>query len=294
MITVAVAAGDPAANEYYSGLMADAKFDAIFTPEIELLTQCVKSQPIDLILFDLSSPNLSATSWLEAVRQDSALALTPVLWVGMARPMALATTLDNYRPGARTRQRPNLTSLMEFVQKLVAGNAAPTADDAEPIESSKEWKPEDDTIDDALSIFADAGQNGRSHPRPLPEDDDEDIFQTSELSRTGPVINGKTHPTGSTPHTAPEVLAIPSSGPEEKVVVNLPDEGVGGDSPSATDTSDLFLEPDPTPGLSDVSDELVDEITNKVISRLASEVFKSLDAGAIRQTVREVLSEQSR
>jgi hypothetical protein len=294
MITVAVAAGDEAANEYYRGLMADAKFDAIFTPEIELLTQLVKSQPVDLILFDLSSPNLSATSWLEAVRQDSALSLTPVLWVGMARPMALATTLDNYRPGARTRQRPNLTSLMELVQKLVGGNTAPTTDAEEPIESSKEWKPEDDTIDDALSIFAEAGQNGRSHARPLPADEDEVIFQTSEISRSGPVSNGKPTAAGSASRTAPEVLAIPSTGPEEKVVINLPDDDLGKNPPSATDTGDLALESETAPKASDVSDALVDEITNKVISRLASEVFKNLDTGAIRQAVREVLSEQGR
>lgn len=298
MITVAVAAGDQAAIDYYRGLMADAKFDAIFASEIEILTKCIKSKPIDLVLFDLSSPALSATSWLEAVRLDSELALTPVLWVGMARPMALATALDNYRPGARTRQRPNLTSLMELVHKVVGRTAAETEEASELMESSKEWKPEDNTIDDALSIFADAGQNGRSQTQPLADDsDDEDIFQTSEISRSGAVSNGKTRNDAPPPKNEPDVLAIPSSGPEEKIVIDLPDEASTVCSPSAVRSSVQAptLEADTEESApSKVSNELVDEITNKVVSRLAVEIFANLDTGAIRQTVREVLSEQGR
>jgi hypothetical protein len=48
------------------------------------------------------------------------------------------------------------------------------------------------------------------------------------------------------------------------------------------------------PEAAPASDEFIDEITNQVISRLAVEVFKNLDATAIRQTVREVLAEQGK
>ncbi len=295
MITIAVAAGDPAAIEYYRGLMADAKFEAVFTPEIEQLTQCVKSRPIDLVLFDVSSPALPATAWLEAVRQDGDLALTPVLWVGMARPMALATTLDNYRPGARTRQRPNLTSLMELVKKIMgAGEDLPdTAPETD--ESSKEWQPELETIDDALSIF-DAGRANGHQTRPLPDEDDEDIFQTSEIRRAAPTTPAKPVGNGSTPPPPTEVLAVPSIGPEEKVMLDFSDdEEVSSSSPVTAEsheaTTAIATKP-VKPQSPFVSEELIDEITNKVISRLAAELFRNLDTGAIRQAVREVLAEQ--
>jgi len=297
MITVAVAAGDPGANEYYRGLMADAKFDAIFTPEIELLTRCVKSKPVDLILFDLSSPALSATSWLEAVREDSDLALTPVLWVGMARPMALATTLDNYRPGARARQRPNLTSLMELVQKIVGRTSGAPNSSVPIVESSKGWKPEGETIDDALSIFADAKHANGHHPRPLPDDSDENIFQTSEIRRAAHANHTKPAASGSTAHPPGEVLAIPTSGPEEKVVLDFSDDDTEVSAPpestvnAQSSTTAVATEP-AKPKASPVSEDLIDEITTKVISRLAAEIFKNLDTGAIRQTVRDVLTEQ--
>lgn len=290
------------ANQYYRVLMADAKFDAMFTPEIELLTRCVKSKPVDLIVFDLTSPALSPTAWLEAVKRDSDLALTPVLWVGTAHPMALATTLENYRPGARIRQRPNLTILMGLVQELVGRSAdGRVKGEHDVIKSSKEWKPEGEIIDDALSIFAEAElRNGRSHTTSAGVGSDvEDDFQTAEIRRSGPASQAKPQSVGQSASTPREVFAIPSSGPEEKAVLDFSEEepeqdtqsgSVAGDQESPVAVATKAVKPPAVPA----SEELIDEITTKVISRLAVELFKNLDTGAIRQTVREVLAEQGR
>jgi hypothetical protein len=301
MMTVAVAAREAGASRYYRGLLADAKFDAIFTPEIEFLIRCVKSRPVDLVLFDLTTPSIPPTSWLEAVKQDGDLALTPVLWVGSTRPLALATTLDNYRPGMRVIQRPNLTTFMELVEKIVG--RTPGREPSEPNDASltsKEWKPEVETIDDALSIFADSGsKNGREHAKPFDghEPENERDFQSAEIRRPAPVNHTRFGHGNPSVSTTSEVLAIPPSGPAERSVIDF-SAGSSHEPTRRSPSSELESSPASVANESvafaeaPLSDEFIDEVTSRVISRLAVEVFRNLNAGAVRQAVKEVLAER--
>ena len=300
MITVAVAARDSAASRYYRGLLADAKFEAIFSPDVDSLIRHVKSRPIDLIIFDLNSPSIRVTAWLEAVKRDADLALTPVLWVGHARPMALAVTLDNYRPGARISEKPTLKTLMELVSQMVGRlEQRPQTVANRSNGSSRPWKPGDETIDHALSIFAESqGQSGHSPLRPDADvaghdQEDEDDWKTAEIRRS--TTNNHPNPVSGTMDAAvPNILNPPlESGPKAEVIIDFPLDQPQTSGSSATrlhDESALTAtiatsQPEP------ISEAFIDEVTNRVISRLAVEVFKNLDKDAVRQAVRDVLSE---
>ena len=308
MITVAVAARDSSANKYYRGLLAEAKYEAIYAPDVDSLIRCVKSRPVDLVLFDLTPPSVPVTEWLEAAAKDGDRALTPVLWIGDASPSALATTLDSYRPGACIPQKPTLTKLSELVHQMVGrvGQANQPATDQEKT-SQSEWKPEGETIDDALSIFAESGgSSGLAASSPDVEEraEDKDIeqdedWQTSEICRSGPVGHSSvpSSPLDDAMHAGPDYKEAHSladfDGESAKSATSDP---VSEFSASATrnNSPTVASEKSATCLATPVTEEFIDEITSRVVNRLAVEIFKNLDTNAIRQIVKDVLANTAR
>lgn len=269
MITVAVAARDSSVRGHYQRITSEVGYGALFAPHEDILIRYVKSRPVDLVIFDLSPPTVSVTTWLEAVARDQDLALTPVLWVGKVASPALASTLDNYRPGTRVPERPDAQALSSLVQKLVGRPTPDThSSTARQEPSARDWTPEDETIENALSIFAEASggeperqprtSNSSAHKH-LPKPAEAEAFElrAKELGNSKPRLD-VTDAAGTESITGP--IPIP---------------------PFAAERGESTV-------------PLVEEITQRVLSRLADHFIRSLDADTVRRTVMDVLAERHR
>jgi len=127
MVTIAVAAHKPETQKRYRTLLANAGVETHYVTDLDDLTRCVKSRPVDLILFDLNDPKLSAPEWFDRARQDDDLGLTPVLWIGAGISASAAQAADAYRPGLHVTQFPSRDTLTEFISALIGRGTAEIA-----------------------------------------------------------------------------------------------------------------------------------------------------------------------
>jgi len=172
MITVAVAARQPQSQKRYRALLGQAGVGAHFVTDVGLLIKCVKSRPIDLVIFDLDDRRWPARKWLEAAKLDSDLGLVPVVWIGSEMSESDLQAVDEHRPGLHLAKFPDAKTLTQAMESLVG--SVRRDDEANPSASqrlnSPTWKPAADTIDDALRIFADSSNEKKpaQHPDDLP------------------------------------------------------------------------------------------------------------------------------
>jgi CheY-like chemotaxis protein len=293
MITVAVAARDSMIRRRYLEMLKAAGYEPAFATDVTTLIRQVKSRPIDLVIFDLAPPSLSVVAYLEAVERDQDLALTPVLWVGNVGPAPYKTALENYRPGKLIDQRPDENSIAATVGELVGRAAQDHASGNSKKSDDGDWAPADDTIDSALSIFA----------------DEKEIRKAKAIARKSESDQEK----------AP---AIPSKSQQENEINQPTESEAAASPPQASDDSDTFevkakeLSETPIPGIlnekghriekadtlppgtpapeedGDSPDALLDKITERVLTRLTVEILRKLDVDTVRRTVREVIEEQ--
>jgi hypothetical protein len=330
MMTVAVAARKPQSQGRYRFLLGQTGVEAHFVTDLNLLIKCVKSRPIDVVIFDLDDPRLPARKWLDAARLDTDIGLVPVLWIGSEVPASDLQAVEEYRPGLRLAKLPDAATLLQTVERLMGVARLDGEDHLSTSQALKPptWKPETDTIDDALCIFADpAKDRPAEHPPESPGQP-----RSSPLTTTSPddargvaVKDGgedydwfvtemiKTETAPGQPRPDPSFIdVVPSGGTEKRILLSkLNDESAGGgsgsegaeeiavgvpisDDLSTTDQSSVpsarqIPSPQSSP-VSGVDSALVDRIAREVAAQLANEILKSLDPDTIRQAVETALA----
>ncbi len=194
MVTIAVVARKPETQKRYRTLLANAGVETHYVTDLEDLARCVKSRPVDLILFDLDDTKLSAPQWVDRVRQDDDLGLTPVLWIGTGVSATATQAADAYRPGLHVLHFPGQDTLTEFISALI-GRRAEGVDGLAPAVSrpkSADWKPEDLGIDHALRIFADPNEHVANDPETTVSGEDRSMNSAQNPSPKKPAQPGAT------------------------------------------------------------------------------------------------------
>ncbi|MBI5868814.1 MAG: hypothetical protein HZB43_11105 [candidate division Zixibacteria bacterium] len=314
MLTVTVAARQPESQKRYRELLKQLGVAAHFVTDHEQLLKYVRTRPVDLVLFDLNDPRWPARKWLEAAAVDSDLAAVPVVWVGSEAPAPEMEAITRYRLGVHLPKMPDAAALTAVISTVTGAVRRETDSGQVPVAGSDpdSWKPAVHTIDDALSIFAEAPDAlpvaGPDQPSTKtnearrnvsgPTGEDYDLF-VSEMVKTEPhslpreavpgfVDSGV--PTGTEkgiliPHPDDADFIVP----EESAPQTRPDVGlslmIGLEAMDQTDC--------PVPERdqeADAQKDLIDKIAGEVAARLAGELVKKLDPSAIRKAVEATLT----
>lgn len=320
MLTVVVAARQPDSQRRYRAVLKQASVATLYVTDLEQLIRCVRTRPIDIVLFDLDDPRWPARKWLDAASVDSDLAAVPVVWVGSEAPAPDMEAVKQYRPGIHLSRLPDAPTLSTVLADL-SGAAKRDTDSAQAASAGADpdaWKPAVNTIDDALSIFADSadspkgsdvsksvpkrsqdiGPAARSHPADA-DHEDYDVF-VAQMVKTEPhpVLHESTPGLVDTdiPAGTEKGILIPHPDDEEIVLPTDPtlqdSTGVGLSMMSGLDAADertdLRSESQPD---NDAEQALVDRIAGEVAARLAAELAKKLDPAAIRRAVEASLTD---
>jgi CheY-like chemotaxis protein len=293
MISVAVAARDSSVRRRYLELLKGVGYEPLFATDVATLIRFVKSRPIDLVIFDLAPPSLSVVAYMEAVERDQDLALTPVLWVGEADLAPYKSALENYRPGKHIEDRPDESSIAATVEELV-GRASQQHETSDAKKSDdRDWAPGDDSIDSALSIFADEEEIRKA--KELAAKRQSGSENTPAIEPKPPQINEIRPSTKVAPSESRSKPQADSDTFEvrAKELSDTPIPGILSESSHRIEKADTLPPGTPAPReAGDSPETLVNEITERVLSRLTTEFLRRLDPDTIRKTVREVLSEQ--
>jgi len=287
MLTVAVAARQPKTQRRYRAVLGQLGVDAHFVTDSDLLIKCVRSRPVSVVIFDLDDPRWPPRKWLEVAALDIDLGVIPILWIGTEVSGSDLQTIENYQPGLYLPKFPDANALLRAIETL-SGDIRQTGESglsASQSLATPAWKPALDTIDDALSIFADpaSGQAGGEPGPPVQHsasaaavsdakrevavnpDGDYGVF-VAEMTKTET-------PTSESRSDSGFIEAAAQKNVEKGVVLSRPRIEI----PSRSSYDD---------------DALVDRIAEEVTARLVGELLKSLDPTAIRQAVEAALARQ--
>ena len=171
MMTVAVAARQPQSQKRLRSLLDQVGVEAHFVTDVDSLIKCVKSRPVNVVVFDLDDPRWPARKWLEATAQDGDLGLVPVVWIGSELSASDLQAVVDHRPGLHLAKCPDAETLTEALETLT-GSVRQDKDATLPTSQSPNspaWKPAVNTIEDALQIFADTS-HGKKTTRPTNEE----------------------------------------------------------------------------------------------------------------------------
>ncbi len=319
MLTVTVAARQPESQRRYRDLLKELGVAAHYVTDHEQLIKCVRTRPVDLVLFDLNDPRWPARKWLDAAAVDSDLAAVPVVWVGSEAPAPDMEAIAQYRLGVHLPKMPDAAALTAVITTITGAVRRETDSGQVPLAGSdpEAWKPAVNTIDDALSIFVEAPDASLAAGSAKPKLE-QPSTKTKEAPRNASGSTGDDYDL----FVAEMVKTEPHSLPRE-AVPRFVDAGV----PTGTEKGILIPHPDdadfvvpeesapnsqPDVGLSlmsglettaesdspvresdqeaDAQKALIDKIAGEVAARLAGELVKKLDPSAIRKAVEATLT----
>ena len=286
MLTVAVAARQPKTQRRYRAVLDQLGVDAHIVTDSDLLIKCVRSRPVNVVVFDLDDPRWSARKWLETAALDVDLGAIPVLWIGTEVSGSDLQTIKDYQPGLHLPMFPDANSLLRAIETL-AGDICQAGEkglSASQSPATPAWKPEVSTIDDALNIFADPGsEQARTEPGPPAR-------ESASAAASDAKREVEVNPAGDygvviaemTKTVIPTSESLSDSGFIEAAAAKSVEKGVVLSKP--------YIE---IPGRASHDDDaLVARIAEEVAARLAGELVKNLDPTVIRHAVEAALARQ--
>jgi hypothetical protein len=285
MLTVAVAARQPKTQRRYRAVLGQLGVDSHFVTDSDLLIKCVRSRPVSVVIFDLDDPHWPARKWLEVAALDVDLGVIPILWIGTEVSGSDLQTIENYQPGFHLPKFPDANTLLRAIETL-SGDIRQTGErglSAAQALATPAWKPEVDTIDDALSIFADPASGQAGSELGPPVHDSASAAAVSDAKREvaanpdgdyGVIVAEMTKsetPTREARSDSGFIEVAAQRNVEKGVVLSKPHIEIPGRTAHDDDT-------------------LINRIAEEVTARLAGELLKNLDATVIRHAVEDALA----
>ncbi len=151
----------------YRSLLPREQFTTLSALDCPTLARLLRTRPVDVVLFDLQKPAMSAGEWLNLISQDAELRCVPIVWVGRDIPQEIYQRVCQTAHSELVPPQPNAEMLVGILhqQQQVAAQLRReyAARTNEP--ESLSWEPEEDIINDALSIFEQEADSQSSRPR---------------------------------------------------------------------------------------------------------------------------------
>jgi len=297
MMTIAVAARTMDRHARYRSLLPIRDFALLSALECATLARLIKTRPVDAIIFDLQKPTMPAEEWLDLLARDPELNSVMTIWVGRDVPPNLLERISTLEFSLAVPSRPDSQTLVQALEQAAA-HAASTRKkpgDTHP-RGIPDWRPGEDIIDQALSIFDQPA--GKEESAPAVQRDD---WQVSELA-CPPGAAGEGTPTGGRePHQVESAALTPE--PEPPIALNVEEIGTGSfaitlEPPRPQTNRGLVNEKilaihQGTKDANSTDAQLVDRITGEVVAeltyRLADELVSRIDPQMIRSIIEEKL-----
>jgi len=295
MITVAIATRTIDRQRRYRSLLPAEQFAIVSALDCPTLAQLVKNRPVDVIIFDIQRPSMPTEEWLDLVASDPDLGLIPIAWVGRDVP---ATAFENLRAVANSGivpPRPDSQKLVQALVQLVENSRRNARVSRAGGQSG--WEPEEDIIENALSIF------DRAEDSPIQNQPDAspDEWLVSEL--VGEPPKDSSNPAGEgngVPEPPKNVQELPE---ESCITLNSEeiDTGSFGVAPGEKNTTshhklvnEKIIENTTGARGMPLNAEHVERITREILTklsaRLADEIASRIDHQLVRRTVEQVLA----
>ncbi len=295
MITVAVATRTMDRQARYRSLLPEKDFAIVSALDCPTLVQLAKNRPVDVIVFDIQRPAMPAGDWLDLVDSDPDLKSLPIAWVGRDVPAPVFARMSASTNSEIVPPRPDSQVLTDIIKRLAAAprlapGAIGSADQAG-------WRPAEDIIDNALSVF---DQSAEDAPPNIPGDQLQD-WLVSEL-KGSPAGDGKGKPSGGgTEAQTPPPADVPTEESSITLESEEIDTGAFGIMPGKKNgatrpklVNEKILGITTRPGQRITGPELVEHITQEILAKLASsladELISRVDDNLVRRMVEERLA----
>ncbi len=286
----------------YRSLLPAGQFTILAALDCPTLARLLRTRPVDVVLFDLQKPAMPAGEWLNAISQDAELRCVPIVWVGRDVPQEIYQRVCQAPHSEIIPPRPPLEMLVDILnqQQQVAAQIRREYASRKHEQDSQPWEPEEDIINDALSIFEQEA-NGKSRPRQQYEEewkvDEVSVGSVSSLdddeSECGLDI---------VPH---EVHEEPEVTIDDESSLNLNSEEIGTgdygviiDEPHGNTTgvvNEKLLSITTHSGeqrkLSTLVEQITDEVVANLTGRLVQALVSKIDRGMIKEIVETRLKE---
>lgn len=278
----------------YRSLLPTGQFTILAALDCPTLARLLRTRPVDVVLFDLQTPAMPAGEWLNMISQDAELRCVPIIWVGRDVPQEIYQRVCQTPNSELIPAQPNSEMVVEILrqQQQVAAKVRREFSAETQQEEDSSWQPEENIINDALSIFEQEG-NGQAAPRQQYEEewtvDEVSVGSTPQVDESLRGLDVVPQETGAESGSPIGEESSPNLDIEE---IGTGKFGVVVDEQQGNTTGvvhEKLMNTTTNSGEHRSLKNLVDQVTDEVIASLTGRLVEALVSKIDRAMIREIV-----
>jgi len=291
----------------YQSLLSTEDCTVLAALDCLTLSRLAKSRPVDVIIFDLQHPAMSANDWLGTIDRDPELTCLPTVWVGRDVPRGIYDRIKALSNSIAITARPDAPTLLRAIKRVMdsSKNSLKKLGDTGPI-SNNQWQPGEGIIDQALSIFDSPSDETATPPESAPPSPKGPEWSALEVDGAA---NGqkKSRSNSKAERDPTEAAQLEEKPPEDDSILQVNAEEVttgkfkiAAISKRDTDSGyrvvpEKMMPHDTAPKIAaptDQSQKLIERITTEVLDQLTDKLARELISRINPEMVRHMVEKK--